>query len=104
MVYQFVDYAVSDIFQNPEIVAVAIGALAFLFTFVVVHKSLKFQKGISIVIAFAIGFTAGWYLYTNDFVWEFTAAGVAVGIAVLAVLFVIVRAFFRFGKHRFRRG
>ncbi len=102
MVYYFYDFLSADIFQNPEVVAVAIGALAFIISFVAASK--MFQKGISIIISAVIGFTAGWYLYTNQFSWEFNLAGIAVGIAALGIIFLLVRAFFRFGKRRFGHG
>ena len=103
MIYLF-DLVASDVFQNTEIVAAAIGALAFVFTFSVLSRSLNFQKGISLVIGLVVGFTAGWYLYQNEFTLEFTLAGVAVGLAALGMLLLIMRAFFRFGKHALHHG
>jgi len=87
-------------FENPEVLAIAIGVLLFIFTYSVLINRLN--KGVSLIIGLVVGLLAGWYLYQQRFFeWEYSLAVLLI-IVVGAVVFKIARGFFRFSKFTFK--
>lgn len=97
--------ALSDLlrFENPEVVALALGILAFVLTFVVLTRLM--DRGPSAIISIVIGIIAGWYLYTEDYLFNIEGKLLAVFLilAVVGVAAKIAWTFIKSGKKQFRR-
>jgi len=88
-----------DLFSNPGVVSAAIGVLAFVISYVMI--SLRFDKGVSLVMSVVIGFTGGWYLYSNNLLAEQPALFIAIGLAVAMAILLLAVPFVRFFRKRF---
>jgi len=87
-------------FQNPETVAIALGLLAFLFSFTILSRTL--ERGSSVLVSLAIGLMVAFFLYREELVLGRETLAVVLIIGALFVVFRIVRSFSRFGRHQFR--
>ena len=87
-------------FQNPEVVAIALGVLVFVIVFSMMKRFM--DRGPALITGVAMGAMAAYYLYRDSYIIGKNMLAIAVILAVLVILFVISRAFSRFGKHQFR--
>jgi len=87
-------------YENFEVVSIAVGLLVFVVCFDLLKR--RFDKGVSFIVALVIGLLLSWRIYSAPELIENGVFGwllIALGVGVV---FVIVRSFFRFGKHQFR--
>ena len=87
-------------FENPEVVAFAIGALAFIISFAALSRILN-NRASSIIISFVIGILASWYIFSNDFYNAEVILAVLFAIAVIGVIFRILMPFAKGIKKNF---
>lgn len=81
-------------FENPGVIAVAIGLLLFVLMFHVLKG--KIDKGASLIISLVMGFLGGYYLYKQG-IYGLESNIVAV-LLIVAVCFIVLKIFFAFGK------
>lgn len=89
-------------FENPDVVAIALGALVFVVIFWVFSHWIKFARGPSALMALAAGGLTVFYVFRQELEFGRNVMAVALIIAALFVIFLIGRAFFRFFKHHAR--
>ena len=94
--------ALSDLlmFENPGIVALAIGLLVFIVAYTILLRMM--EKGSSMIIALVFGILAAFYLYRNDFFgWESNVLAFIILLTAVAIILKIVWAFVKHGKRQF---
>ena len=83
-----------SLFQNPGVLAVAIGVLTLLVVFHIFVKWFRGSKGISMVISIILGLIAGWNVYRTRFYgWENLLAVVIyvlVGLVIIRIVWSFV--------------
>lgn len=92
--WNFVNY------ENIEVVSVALGVLVFVVCFDLLKK--RFDKTPAFIVALVIGVFLAWRIYAAPELVENGVFGLLLIALAVGVFFVIVRAFFRFGKHQSR--
>lgn len=88
-------------FENPEVVAVALGVLAFILVFYTLTK-VTGNRGVSLIVGLAIGLMVTWGLFTGEFSIERTTLAWILIILAVAVVLKIFWAFIKGAKHTFR--
>lgn len=88
-------------FQNPGIVALALGAIIFIFLFYALTSFLRLEKGVAILVGVAISGIATWKFYSEGFLGSESILSLFIALIVIAVIFVLFRAIFRGVKRRF---
>ena len=86
-------------FQNPEVLAMCLGAILFIISFLVIQKFMR-NKLISMIISIIVGLLAGWNLYNNRF---YDLERPLAFCLILAMIGVLVKLIFSFVK-RSKRG
>ncbi len=87
-------------FQNPEIVAVALGLLTFLFSYTVLSKFMENKS--AILVSIPIGAIVGFFVFREEFMLGRGALSILLLIVGLAVVFKIMQSFYKAGRHQFR--
>ena len=87
-------------FENPEVIAIAIGLLVFVLAFNALKG--KMDKGVSVVIGIVLGFLSGYYLYRQGFYgYESSVIGILLLIVVIVIIGKIVLGFGKGAKRSF---
>lgn len=81
-------------FENPEVLAFALGFLVFILVFYVLTRATG-DKGTSLVVAFAISGIATFYLYKEEFILERRIIAFLLIIVVVVIFLKILWAFIR---------
>ena len=97
--------AITDylVFENPGVVAVAIGVLVFVVVYTVLSRFIE-DRGSTMVISIVFGIIGGWSLYANNFFgWEENLIAILLIVVVVGIVLRILWAFIRGTGHHFRR-
>ncbi len=87
-------------FQNPEVVAGALGLLAFLFSYTVLSKFM--ERGSATLVSLPIGGLVAFFVFREEFTLGRESLAVILIIVGVAVVFKIFQSFYRAGRHQFR--
>ncbi len=87
-------------FQNPEIVAVALGLLTFLFSYTVLSKFM--EKGSATLVSLPIGGLVAFFVFREEFTLGRGALSILLLVLGVAVVFKIMQSFYKAGRHQFR--
>jgi len=91
------------VFENPGVVAIAIGVLLFVVTYTILSRFIE-DRGSTMVISIVLGIIGGWSLYTNNFFgWEENLIAILFIIVVVGIVLRILWAFVRGTGRHFRR-
>jgi len=82
-------------FENPEVIAIALGVLAFVVVFDVLKKVGNFEKGPAGVIGLVMGMLTSWYFYTGRVVLEGNVLAGLLLVVVVGIMFKIAQAFWK---------
>ena len=91
--FNFVSY------ENIEVVSIAVGVLVFVVCFDMLKRMM--DRNMSLIIALVIGIMLAWRIYNAPELITNAAFGILLIALAVGVGFVIVRAFFRSGKHNY---
>jgi len=89
-------------FNNPNVIAIVIGALFFVGGFVGSDKFLK-NKGVALLIGLCLGALSAWFTYKNGLPISSRILAFVIIILFLGVLFMMAKPFFKFLKRTFGR-
>lgn len=95
--------ALSDYFQfeNPSVVAFALGVLIFIICLDIFTKRVRIQRGAAVIVALVAGLSAGWYAYRNNFVQESWAFSLMLILLAIVILAKIIIPFFKSLRRKF---
>lgn len=98
---QIIELVNSLEFENPEVVAIALGVLLLVLSYSVLYNLFKFEKGIALLIGLILGAIAAYYTY-KDFLngSDSPLLAIAVTLLVIGVIVKIIMPFLGFGKRR----
>lgn len=102
MLFQLLDATLDEMYYNPDVVIIALGLLVAVIIFGILTQTriLGSNRGIIAIISLCI---AGIGVFRfQDMIFQLTVFNAFVGLLVLGVIFVIIRAFFNFGSKRFK--
>lgn len=86
-------------YENIEVVSIAVGVLVFVVAYDLMKRMM--DPKMSFIICLIIGIMLSWRVYSAPELITNAAFGVLVMALVAGVAFVILRAFFRSGKHSY---
>jgi len=92
------------VFENPGVVAIAIGVLVFVVVYTVLSRFIQ-DRGSTMIISLVLGLIGGWSLYVNNFFGgeEENLIAILFIIVVVGIVLRILWRFIRGTSHRFGR-
>lgn len=83
--------------ENPEVIALALGVLAFVLSFSALRKTMGFEKGSATLVSLVIGLIGTAYIYSHPEILEsyyFIILFVLIAIVILVILYKIAKPMF----------
>jgi xanthine/uracil permease len=86
-------------YENIEVVSIALGVLVFVVAYDLMKRMM--DRRMSFIVCLIIGIMLAWRVYSAPELVTNAAFGILMMALVAGVGFIIVRAFFRSGKHNY---